>query len=56
NNGFDSRILVLKDSRNRNWYLVRSGSYANQDEAQKAFLSLKDKVGINPMIRPVGTW
>ena len=56
NNGFDPRILILKDSRDRTWYLVRSGSYANQDDAQKASVSLKNKIGINPVIRPAGTW
>ncbi|WP_299982837.1 SPOR domain-containing protein [Desulfobacula sp.] len=56
NSGVDSRILILKDSRGRTWYLVRSGSYANQDEARKASLSLKDKAGIDPVIRPAGTW
>jgi len=56
NNGFHPRILMLKDSKGRAWYMVRSGSYANQEEAQKAFLSLKDKAGIDLVIRPFGTW
>ena len=56
NNGFDSRIIILKDSRDRTWNLVRSGNYANQDEARKASLLLKKNLGINPIIRPVGTW
>ncbi|MCK5695739.1 MAG: SPOR domain-containing protein [Desulfobacula sp.] len=55
-NGFDSRVLILKDSRDRTWYLVRSGSYTNRDGAQKACLSLKQNLGIKPLIRPVGTW
>ncbi|MCD4718867.1 MAG: tetratricopeptide repeat protein [Desulfobacula sp.] len=56
NKGFDSRILILKDSRDRTWYLVRSGNYTNRDGAQKACLSLKNKLGINPLIRPVSAW
>jgi len=56
NNGFDSRILILKDSRNRTWYLVRSGNYADHGKAQKAVLSLKTKLGFKPVIRPFGTW
>jgi tetratricopeptide (TPR) repeat protein len=54
NSGFDSRILSLKDSRDRTWYLVRSGNYTNRNDAQKARLSLKEKLGIDPLIRPVG--
>ncbi len=56
NNKFDSRILVLKDTRNRTWYLVRSGRYSNQNKAKKAGASLKEKLGIKSMIRPFGTW
>lgn len=55
-NGFDSRVLILKDSRDRTWFLVRSGNYANHDEAKKASFTLKDKLGITPVIRSVGTW
>ncbi|RLC15037.1 MAG: hypothetical protein DRH93_20120 [Deltaproteobacteria bacterium] len=54
--GFDSKVLILKDSRDRTWYLVRSGNYMNKNKAQKASVSLKDKLGINPIIRPTGTW
>ncbi|CCK78936.1 SPOR domain-containing protein [Desulfobacula toluolica] len=56
NNKFDSRILVLKDARNRTWYLVRSGRYHNQNEAKKAKVSLKKKLGIKSIIRPFGVW
>jgi len=54
--GFDSRVLILEDSKERTWYLVRSGSYANREDAQKAFLPLKENLGVKPMIRPVGAW
>ena len=56
NHGFDPRVLVLKDSKNRPWYLVRSGHYANQNKARKAGLLLREKLGIRPVIRPAGTW
>jgi len=54
--GFDSRVLILDDSKDRTWYLVRSGSYASREEAQKALLPLKESLGVKPMIRPVGAW
>jgi len=55
-NGFDSRILVLKDSSDRTWYLVRSGTYLNQTAAQKAASDLKKKLGMESLIRPVDNW
>lgn len=54
--GFDSRVLILEDSKDRTWYLVRSGSYANREDAQKAVLPLKESFGVKPIIRPVGAW
>jgi len=56
NNGFDSRVLTLKDSKERTWYLVRSGNYKNHNKAEKAMFSLKEKLGSKPVIRPVGAW
>jgi len=56
NMGFDSRVLVLKDSMDKSWYLVRSGNYANKNEAQKDFALLKKKLGIRPVVRAVGDW
>lgn len=56
NNGFDSRVLTLEDSKKRTWYLVRSGNYENQESAQKALLALEKKLGIKPVVRPSGTW
>lgn len=55
-NGFDSRILMLQDSRDRTWYLVRSGKYTNRDGAQKACLAIKQALGIKTLIRPAGDW
>lgn len=55
-NGFDSRILTLKDTKDRTWHLVRSGRYADRSDAKKALNSLKDKLDINPMVRSVGSW
>ena len=56
NMGFDSRVLILKDSKDKNWYLVRSGNYADRNEAQKDFALLKKKLAIKPAVRPVGAW
>jgi cell division protein FtsN len=54
--GFDSRVLILKDSKDETWYLVRSGNYADKNEAQKDFALLKKKLGIRPVVRSVGDW
>jgi len=54
--GIDAGILIVKDSKGRDWYLVRSGSYASLDEAKKAVVVLKEKTGLEPVIRPAGNW
>ncbi len=56
NMGFDSRILTLKDSKDKTWYLVRSGNYSNKNSSQQDFSLLKEKLGIKPVLRPIGTW
>ncbi len=56
NMGFDSRVFIIKDSKDKTWYLVRSGNYANKNEAQKDFALLTEKLGIRPLVRPVGDW
>lgn len=54
--GFDSRILVLMDKKQRPWYLVRSGSYPNKTRARKPMLSIEEELDIKTAIRPYGTW
>lgn len=54
--GFDADILILKDSKGREWYLVRSGSYPSSNEAKKAAAVLKETIGIESAIRPSGDW
>lgn len=54
--GIDADILIVKDSKGRDWYLVRSGSYASSDEAKKAVAVLKEKTGLEPVIRPADNW
>ncbi|MEN8210680.1 MAG: tetratricopeptide repeat protein [Thermodesulfobacteriota bacterium] len=56
NMGFDSRVLILRDSMDKSWYLVRSGNYADKNEAQKDFALLKEKLGTQPVVRPAGDW
>ena len=56
NMGFDSRVFAIKNSKDETWYLVRSGNYANKNEAQKDFALLKGKLGMRPVVRPVGDW
>jgi len=55
-NGFDSRVLVIKDSNDNTWYLVRSGHYPDKNQAHKAVVSLKEKLGITSVVRPYGVW
>ena len=54
--GFDSRILVLEDKKERIWYLVRSGKYPNKTIARAAMASLEEELGIKSAIRPYGSW
>ena len=54
--GFESRILVLIDKKQRPWYLVRSGIYLNKTKARESMLSLNKDVGIKSAIRPFGSW
>jgi tetratricopeptide (TPR) repeat protein len=55
-NGFDADILILKDSKGRDWYLVRSGNYSSAEEAKKNAAAIKTKLGIVPAICPYGDW
>ncbi len=55
-NGFDSRVLVLKDAQNRIWHMVRSGNYPNKKATQNTAASLKQKLGLSSIVRPYGTW
>ena len=54
--GFDARLLILKDSKGKTWYIVRTGKYASKNRAQKDYSLLKEKLGSQPITRPVGTW
>jgi tetratricopeptide (TPR) repeat protein len=56
NMGFDSRVLLLTDSKEKTWYLVRSGKYADKERAQKDLSSLEEQLGIKTVIRPIDTW
>lgn len=55
-NGFDTKILVLMDKKQRSWYLVRSGQYTTRDEARKDTTALQKLTGTAPAVRPVGAW
>jgi len=55
-NGFDADILILKDSKGRDWFLVRSGTYSSPSEAKKAALAIKEKLGMESAVRPAGDW
>ncbi len=55
-NGFDSEVIRLEDSKERTWYVVRSGNYKTQAEAQKEKSHLDQKMGLNSVVRPSGSW
>ncbi len=55
-NNFDAKVLVLKDSRDRTWYVVRSGNYSLHKDAEQAAVSLKEKLAIKSLVRPAGEW
>jgi len=55
-NGFDADLLVLKDSKGREWFLVRSGRYPSTEEAKKAAVAITEKLDIKPAIRPSDSW
>lgn len=55
-NGFDADIINMKDTKDRDWFLVRTGSYASMNEAKKAASVFKEKTGLEPAIRPSGSW
>ena len=52
----DARLLILKSSKGKTWYMVRSGKYESKNRAQKDYSILKEKLGSQPVIRPIGTW
>ncbi len=54
--GYKSRILKLKDKKDRFWFLVRIGKYKTDQEAEllEIVKKLKDKENIDAIIRPVG--
>ncbi len=54
-NGFNARVLGMKDTKENQWYLVRSGYYSDKETAEKV-VPLFKKQGINPMVRPVDNW
>lgn len=54
-NGFDTRILNLKDKKDREWFLVRTGRFSDRGQAEKTLAELKKK-GIDSMIRKSGSW
>jgi len=54
--GFDSDILVLKDSKDRTWHLVRSGTYKTETEANNARSILNQKMKLKSVVRPSDSW
>ena len=56
-NGYDSRILILKGAKGKTWYLVRVGLFSKPGETKELILSLQEKMRINNAIpRPAGAF
>ena len=55
-NGYDSRVLILKGAKGMTWHLVRVGSFSNSVETKPLLLSLKEKMSLNAITRPVGAF
>lgn len=54
--GIDSRILILTDTKKRTWYLLRSGDYPDKAAANKSMISLNEELGLKSVVRPLGSW
>ena len=50
--GLDARILVLQDTKERIWYMVRSGNFPKKTAARQSKLSLEEELGIKSVVRP----
>ena len=53
--GFNTRVITLKDHKGRQWYIVRSGRYPDEETAKKAMPKFTES-GYNPVVRPADTW
>jgi tetratricopeptide (TPR) repeat protein len=53
-NGYDSRILTLNNSKGKTWYLVRVGLFSTHNAATPLILSMKEKMSLNVITRPAG--
>ncbi|MDX9786779.1 MAG: tetratricopeptide repeat protein [Desulfobacterales bacterium] len=50
--GVDARIVVLKDAKQRTWYLVRCGNNLTHEAAKRLNTQLKKRYHIDSVIRP----
>jgi tetratricopeptide (TPR) repeat protein len=53
-NGYRVRVLELTRPSSITWYLVRTGTYARQEEAELSKTILKNDLGIDGIVRPYG--
>jgi len=51
-NGYKARILELISRSNTTWYLVRTGVYTRQEEADSLKIILKKELGLDTITRP----
>ena len=52
--GYEARIFEFKKRDGKILHIIRVGKFADQKEAQKILESIKNKLGINAIIRHVG--
>ena len=55
-NGYNSRVLILKGAKGMTWHLVRVGLFSNSVDTKPLILSLKEKMSLNAITRPVGAF
>ncbi|MCP4023635.1 MAG: tetratricopeptide repeat protein [Desulfobacteraceae bacterium] len=54
NSGFASKVLVLTGNKGKSWHLVRVGQYTTKGDSGQVKKDLKEKMNLNPVIRPAG--
>lgn len=54
--GFDARILNLKSSSGKTFFLLRSGNYATKKDAIYDLKDVGESLNMKPIIRPTGKW
>jgi len=55
NKHYAAQVVPRTDSHGKKWHCVRVGSYADQDEAQKAAIGLQARLKLKAIVRPTAS-